>query len=140
MSWIDGVWPQKQCCECFLWYPADNAHYAKQYEGRYGVASRCKLCTSEMHVLLRRLKEAHPRPPLGTPCERCGRQPTSKGTRGRGLQLDHDHETGEFRAWICNCCNNRDRRPFVRSFHSQVFALVDGECRDRRAAASQCCG
>ena len=58
MSWIDSDGPQKQCCECFLWYPADNSHYARQYEGRYGLASRCKLCTKEMQSVLRELKAA----------------------------------------------------------------------------------
>ena len=62
MSWIDSDSPQKQCCECFLWYPADNSHYAKQYEGKYGLASRCNLCTREMGAILRDLKAANPKP------------------------------------------------------------------------------
>ena len=86
MSWIDADLPQKQCCECFYWYPADNHHYAKQYQGRYGVASRCKLCTTEVHALLRKLKAAHPKPPPGSLCERCNWPPTTEGTRGRGLR------------------------------------------------------
>ena len=45
MSWIDSDFPQKQCCECFYWYPADRIHWAVQKEGRYGLASRGKLCT-----------------------------------------------------------------------------------------------
>ena len=87
MSWIDTDLPQKQCCECFYWYPADNHHYAWQREGRYGVASRCKGCTTELHALLRKLRAAHPKPPSGTICERCGRPPTTEGTRGRGLRV-----------------------------------------------------
>ena len=69
MSWIDSDGPQKQCCECFLWYPADNSHFAKQYDGRYGLASRCKLCTKEMHALLRDLKAANPKPAEGSHCD-----------------------------------------------------------------------
>ena len=114
MSWIDSDLPQKQCCECFFWYPADNWHYAKQYEGRYGLASRCKLCTVVNSRLLAELKRHHPKPPEGTPCERCHRQPTMCGTRGKGLSCDHDHETGAFRGWVCTSCQNRGRRPFVR--------------------------
>ena len=114
MSWIASDLPQKQCCECFFWYPADNYHYAKQYEGRYGLASRCKLCTVVNSRLLAELKRQHPKPPEGTPCERCHRQPTTQGTRGKGLSCDHDHETGAFRGWVCTSCQNRDRRPFVR--------------------------
>ena len=119
MSWIASDLPQKQCCECFFWYPADRHHWALQSEGRYGLASRCKLCTKEVHALLDVLKAAHPKPPEGSPCERCGQIPTARGTRGRGLLCDHDHlaEPGAdaFRAWICSSCSSRTRRPFVRS-------------------------
>ena len=114
MSWIDSDSPQKQCCECFLWYPADNSHYARQYEGKYGLASRCKLCTREMGAILRDLKAANPKPPEGSPCQRCGQMPTTLGTRGKGLSLDHCHDTGEFLGWVCTSCQNLGRRPFVR--------------------------
>jgi hypothetical protein len=114
MSWIDSDLPQKQCCECFYWYPADRHHWAAQYAGRYGLASRCKLCTVVNSRLLAELKRNHPKPEEGTPCERCYKQPTTLGTRGRGLSCDHCHETGAFRGWVCTSCQNRDRRPFVR--------------------------
>ena len=114
MSWIDSDLPQKQCCECKYWYPADHWHWARQYEGRYGLASRCKLCTVVNSRLLKELKRQHPKPPEGTPCERCHRQPTTQGTRGKGLTCDHNHETGAFQGWVCTSCQNRGRRPFVR--------------------------
>lgn len=31
-------------------------------------------------------------------CELCG-------VVGRQMHLDHDHTTGKFRGWLCNCCN-----------------------------------
>ena len=39
-----------------------------------------------------------PKPEL---CECCGHFPTNK----RGLHLDHCHQTGRFRGWLCHGCN-----------------------------------
>ena len=84
MSWIDSDLPQKQCCECFYWYPADRNHWALQKEGRYGLASRCKLCTVVNSRLLAEMKRLNPRPPEGKPPKKRERE-KQRGVLGVGV-------------------------------------------------------
>lgn len=50
-------------------------------------------------------KDCPPRPDDGL-CQACGR-PVGKFK----LHMDHDHDTGAFRAWVCQSCNqSRERR------------------------------
>ncbi len=55
---------------------------------------------------VRREYEAkHPRPKIGEEfyCRVCDR--TIVVQRNRDVNLDHNHETGDIRGWICNRCN-----------------------------------
>lgn len=52
---------------------------------------------------MRRVYRGLPAPTRPKPghCECCGCAPTK-----RGLHLDHRHDTGEFRGWLCQRCNH----------------------------------
>lgn len=60
----------------------------------------CRPCNKQERVAEKELKKIYGNTrSLGTPCDNCGKT-TSK------LSLDHCHETGEFRGWLCQLCNN----------------------------------
>jgi Recombination endonuclease VII len=91
--------------------PCKNGHISKRL-----VSTR--QCTACMHKILfdrycrnraaekarsrnyQRQKLPPPTRPCPQVCELCGRPPKT-----RALALDHDHETGEFRGWLCGVCN-----------------------------------
>ena len=71
--------------------------------------SECKECRSSKKAIpskVRREYEAkHPRPKIGEEfyCRVCDRTIVVQGNRD--VNLDHSHETGDIRGWICNRCN-----------------------------------
>jgi Recombination endonuclease VII len=56
----------------------------------------------ERYAAARRRADGLPNPtrPCPPTCEKCGRPPGRKK-----LALDHCHETGAFRGWLCHLCN-----------------------------------
>jgi hypothetical protein len=81
--------------------------------GGYGVNKQyykasCKVCEAKNTYLRRTLERENPRP-VDISCAICGKTEKDVLERGRRLNqafvLDHCHETGKFRAWLCSGCN-----------------------------------
>ena len=77
---------------------------SKRSATRHGVVTaylktRCTDCTKHARRQRTKLHKIFSNPPPGTPCECC------EGV-SRILVLDHDHNTGAFRGWICRECNS----------------------------------
>ena len=87
----------RHCHECGIFSSWDFFYNLKH--GKNGHGSICKQCKNRNRALTARMRRIHAMP-LG--CQRCGR-------RGN-LQVDHDHETHLFRAFLCCHCNLAARR------------------------------
>ena len=87
----------RYCYECAQFEEWANFHTLQN--GRNKKASICKACKSQQRKIQRSLRKANPPPTL---CEGCGEDCP--------LQLDHCHETNEFRAYLCVNCNLSMRR------------------------------
>jgi hypothetical protein len=68
----------------------------------------CKQCARAQAQLLRKLKRENPKPPTDYRCPICLRdrdEMQGYSLRTKQWACDHDHETGEFRGWLCPKCN-----------------------------------
>ena len=72
----------------------NTRHGVKTYRKTY-----CSDCHAQQARVSSQLRRIHAPPPPGSPCECCGRSPPQ-------LVLDHDHQTGAFRGWLCRECNS----------------------------------
>jgi hypothetical protein len=79
---------------------------SKGYRARNN--STCIQCETKQRKILYELhkKHGHLKPADGTPCPLCNRLVESKDGVSNKWCLDHNHETKEYRGWICHKCNN----------------------------------
>jgi len=86
------------CYDCGSFFEWDAFYHLKH--GRNGRESVCKRC-KRIHTGWRSRYRRRHSPPAA--CEACGDDT-------RPIQVDHDHDTLTFRAWLCCPCNLACRR------------------------------
>ena len=95
----------RTCSKCKKTLPLTEEYFGKNQSTNTGgykyFRPECKECTkkaSQGKAKAYKLAGKPAYPPLGTPCDNCGRT-------DKKLVFDHDHETLEHRGWLCDNCN-----------------------------------
>ena len=92
----------KSCRECHEFLPLHA--FSTHPHCLLGLNNRCRSCKSMHDRVARQLRKQHVKPDR---CDTCFSE--------KPLMLDHCHETGQFRAWLCKACNCKASRPQERA-------------------------
>ena len=86
-----------RCTKCGETKPLDEfRNYRQAHIARQGKFYHCKPCEKKQRDGVARLKNSAP--PKPERCQCCNKIP-------KVFHLDHCHDTGEFRGWLCSDCN-----------------------------------
>jgi len=90
--------PTKVCDRCGEDKPLTE-YYSNSQNGKSYTYGKCKPCYIEVQ-LQRCYYNREKAPPQPENCDCCGEPLKAKAC------YDHNHETGEFRGWLCYNCNS----------------------------------
>jgi hypothetical protein len=96
----------KKCGMCLEEKPL--AAFGRDGGAKY-LRYECKECAKKQSKLLKKIKSSVAPPPTDYKCPICNRN--EEQARGHNINhrkmwcADHDHNTDQFRGWICHKCN-----------------------------------
>jgi hypothetical protein len=96
----------KVCSKCTKYLPLSS--FTMHSGGNY-LRPECKKCNSKLNKIRKALRNLHGMPEEGYTCPICNQneaQVKGKGnTKNGSWVIDHCHDTGYFRGWLCHKCN-----------------------------------
>lgn len=111
--WGEEIIDSKTCFKCGIEKPITEfgvRSYGKQGNPRE-IRNDCKQCQKEQSKVVNELKKeyAHLKPSTDDKCpicQRTEREILNKTGREKTIWVcEHNHDTGDFRGWICDYCN-----------------------------------
>ena len=96
---FEEIVPSKVCLVCGILKPATD--FPRNPHHKDGLDGRCRDCIRKRASIVKRIRNDPSTPPKSETCDCCGVVPT----KDNPLHLDHDHQTGKFRGWLCGRCN-----------------------------------
>lgn len=98
----------KMCSMCKQVLPANSTYFAKEGSKGY-LRYECRECAKKHGKLLNKIKKTAPKVEADHKCPVCNRTADELTTYGKNKKsvwvADHNHETEQFRGWLCHKCN-----------------------------------
>jgi hypothetical protein len=104
----EDIAPVKQCAKCKQVFPSYNFTWGTNF-GIRKQRHECKKCERHLQTVRTNLRKIHKKPPSDFCCPICLKNNTQlQGIGGKNRSvwcLDHNHDTDEFKGWLCHKCN-----------------------------------
>ena len=113
---VNTLWGEEEftktriCSDCLCEKPIIEFEKAMGKKYPTYIRSKCKICKRKQTLRANELKKHYPYPDDDYSCLICNITQTEMKNKGYAKQrltwcLDHNHDTGDFRGYICQLCN-----------------------------------